>query len=89
MMQARQKLVLFSTGLLFFTVITFTSIQNQMVRQPHERAVPHHYEFYSMDVVQMFPISAEDQLNDQRKVLEQYQQERKSVQSSDNATSTN
>lgn len=84
-MQARQKLVLFSTGLLFFTVITFTSIQNQMVRQPHERAVPHHYEFYSMDVVQMFPGNSENQ----REVLEQYQQERKSVQTSDNATSTN
>ena len=88
-MQARQKLVLFSTGLLFFSVITFTSIQNQVVRQPHERAVPHHYEFYSTDVVQMFPISAEDQLKDQRKVLEQYQREQKSVQSSVHSTSTN
>ena len=84
-MQARQKLVLFSTGLLFFTVITFTSFQNQMVRQPDDRAVPHHYEFYSTDVVQMFPGNSENQ----REVLEQYQQERKSVQSSDNATSTN
>lgn len=84
-MQARQKLVLFSTGLLFFTVITFTSIQNQMVRQPPDRAVPYHYEFYSTDVVQMFPGNSENQ----REVLEQYQQERKSVQTSDNATSNN
>lgn len=74
-MQARQKLILFGTVLLFFTVIAYTSIQNQKKLGAHVRVLPHHYKFYSHDVVQIFPNGPEQQLNQQRELLEHYKHE--------------
>ncbi|QDT26569.1 hypothetical protein [Gimesia panareensis] len=74
-MQARQKPVLLCTVLLFFSVIAYTSIQNQKAREAQVHVSPHHYDFYSADVVQLFPYTSEEQLYNQREVLEQYKRE--------------
>jgi len=74
-MQARQKFILVGTGLLFFTVIAFTSIQNQKRLGAHVRVLPHHYKFYSTDVVQIFPQGPEAQLYQQRELLNEYKRE--------------
>lgn len=74
-MQARQKPVLLCTVLLFFSVIAYTSIQNQKTHEAQIHVSPHHYDFYSNDVVQLFPYTSEEQLYNQREALEQYKRE--------------
>ena len=77
-MQARQKLKLCWTGLLFFTVITYTSFQNQKEREAQRRTFPEEsfYYYSAGNTIQFFPVEVEAKLSAEFDSLKKFSKNR-------------